>query len=376
MRTICRQALFEDAWTRPLSKIAPEFGLTDVGLRKICSRNGIPTPSRGYWTKVAAGKVFPRPRLGPAISPEREAITIVPTLPVRPQVKAAVERVRSARPAPVEATVEPEIQPSTGMTAAVTKATAVQRAEPQVQIHRLAQRTQTKLASARGTGLVTLQSKRLFKVTATPAQAERVGLILTAIAQGVEAMGWRIEDSDKGFILVPDGEPAELEITERTDRVKHMPTEAEQAALRKHEEARQRAARRREWFSDWDRPRIPEWDRVPNGLLTLNLAKDTYLPNAVRRKFSDNKHQRIERMIDQVIESLAAYAASVKALRERRERERLGAPEGALAAFLERARDWAVELREVISNETLRRKLEHFDLMNDQASIGSWLKVE
>ena len=69
MRTVSRQALFSDVWARPLSTIAPEYGLSDVGLRKICDRADIPTPGRGYWAKVASGKAFPRPQFRPARRP-------------------------------------------------------------------------------------------------------------------------------------------------------------------------------------------------------------------------------------------------------------------------------------------------------------------
>lgn len=61
MRTISREDLFEDSWTRPLSRIAAEFGVSDTALRKMCDRHDIPTPGRGYWAQVASGKSFPRP---------------------------------------------------------------------------------------------------------------------------------------------------------------------------------------------------------------------------------------------------------------------------------------------------------------------------
>lgn len=51
MRVISRKELFEDVWTRPLSVIAPEYGVSDVGLRKNCDRADIPTPGRGIGRK-------------------------------------------------------------------------------------------------------------------------------------------------------------------------------------------------------------------------------------------------------------------------------------------------------------------------------------
>lgn len=63
MTVMSRQPLFEAAWQRPLTEIAAELGVTDVGLRKICDRHDIPTPGRGYWAQVRAkhdGPTFSR----------------------------------------------------------------------------------------------------------------------------------------------------------------------------------------------------------------------------------------------------------------------------------------------------------------------------
>lgn len=39
-----------------MQKLAAEFGLSDVGLAKICKRHKIPRPSRGHWAKIERGK--------------------------------------------------------------------------------------------------------------------------------------------------------------------------------------------------------------------------------------------------------------------------------------------------------------------------------
>jgi len=39
-----------------MSKLAESFGISDVGLSKICDRHRVPTPPRGYWAKNEAGK--------------------------------------------------------------------------------------------------------------------------------------------------------------------------------------------------------------------------------------------------------------------------------------------------------------------------------
>jgi hypothetical protein len=46
-----------------MTHLAKEFGLSDVGLRKICVKYGIPLPQRGYWSRLQFGKQDPRPEL-------------------------------------------------------------------------------------------------------------------------------------------------------------------------------------------------------------------------------------------------------------------------------------------------------------------------
>lgn len=42
-------------WTRPVSTLAEEFGLSPNGLAKICDRLDIPRPPKGYWKKNQVG---------------------------------------------------------------------------------------------------------------------------------------------------------------------------------------------------------------------------------------------------------------------------------------------------------------------------------
>jgi hypothetical protein len=61
--TFERHKLFDEVWSSPISKLAKEYKLSDVGLRKICVTLDIPLPPRGYWQKLAAGKTIPKPPL-------------------------------------------------------------------------------------------------------------------------------------------------------------------------------------------------------------------------------------------------------------------------------------------------------------------------
>ena len=58
-----RVELFDLVWSKPMTRLAKELGLSDVGLRKICVKFGIPLPPRGYWSRLQFGKQDPRPAL-------------------------------------------------------------------------------------------------------------------------------------------------------------------------------------------------------------------------------------------------------------------------------------------------------------------------
>lgn len=51
-----RQDLYDLVWAELVSVVAKRFGISDVGLAKLCRRHDIPLPPRGHWAKVAAGK--------------------------------------------------------------------------------------------------------------------------------------------------------------------------------------------------------------------------------------------------------------------------------------------------------------------------------
>jgi hypothetical protein len=61
-----REELYQKVWDRPVQIVAKDFGMSDVGLAKICRKLFIPLPGRGYWARKAAGKKVPtRPALLP-----------------------------------------------------------------------------------------------------------------------------------------------------------------------------------------------------------------------------------------------------------------------------------------------------------------------
>jgi hypothetical protein len=48
---LTREELYEQVWSEPMRTLAPKYGLSDVGLAKICRKQRVPRPGRGYWRK-------------------------------------------------------------------------------------------------------------------------------------------------------------------------------------------------------------------------------------------------------------------------------------------------------------------------------------
>jgi len=65
LTTISREALYELVWTEPVRTIAQRMGVSDVWLKKCCSKADIPVPDRGYWAKLRADKTVVRQKLPP-----------------------------------------------------------------------------------------------------------------------------------------------------------------------------------------------------------------------------------------------------------------------------------------------------------------------
>lgn len=63
---LTRAELYEKVWATPVRTLAKEFGMSDVGLAKICRKHDIPAPPLGYWRKTETGHKVVRPPLSAA----------------------------------------------------------------------------------------------------------------------------------------------------------------------------------------------------------------------------------------------------------------------------------------------------------------------
>lgn len=61
--TLSREDLYELVWSKPMTELAQDFGLSDVALAKRCRELAVPIPGRGYWARVSAGQTPRQPSL-------------------------------------------------------------------------------------------------------------------------------------------------------------------------------------------------------------------------------------------------------------------------------------------------------------------------
>lgn len=278
---ISREELYERVWTLPLRKLAPEFGISDVGLAKICKRHSIPLPGLGYWTCVQFGKNpkrIPLRSLEEAIESQTE-IVIHPTpangilKDLKSEVAAEPIRVRLSDSEPVS--------------------------------HPFAVRTQKLLShtTKNERGFLIPKNGLVSHISVSEAALPRALRILSGLLRVLEehnfTIRWPKEDGSNLCVIALE-EELSLAISEKVDAVPHTLTEQEVARQKR---------------GQWIYP--PKWDYRLTGNLRLSIEG---APQGIRHSWSDGKEQRLENCLGKFISSLPIVAEARK--REREEHRR------------------------------------------------------
>lgn len=302
---LTREELFNQVWERPMTKVAADYNISDVALKKICNKHRIPVPGRGYWAKKAAGKSVERAYFRAVTDPAVDRVLIhgsaAQNLPEAVKAVKAAAKAREQRPEnKIEVIAVPE------------------------NLHPKVERTGNQLKKAKPSvmGLVVTSSPNLFHLEIGPASVERAIAFLHALVVAAEARGHCLVEGDRALAFGVDGETIDFKIVEQTRCFKHEPTEAERAAIEKWEKRQQR--RHRSWDTvDWTpRPTLPEWDYEPNGQLRVIINEGHHGYDGLRRTFGDGRIQRIETLTNAILEAFVTWSAAIKAKREEDERRR------------------------------------------------------
>ena len=301
---LTREELFKQVWERPMTKVAADYGISDVALKKICDKHRVPVPGRGYWAKKAAGKKVKQAHFRAVSDPNINRVVIYGSAvhSLAPKVKQAMETAKKREK---------------------RKENKVEVTAYSGELHYAVERVGKKLEKAKPDegGIVSVYGQSLFSVHVGANSVSRVITFLNAFVVAAEERGYRPIKGERSLVIQVDGEPLAFSVVEQTRCVKHTPTELELVAVEKWEKRQSR--RTRNWdYIDWTpRPTIPEWDYEPSGKLQVRIDEHSY--DGIRRMFGDGKTQRIEDLINAILVGLATCAAAIKAKREEDERRRI-----------------------------------------------------
>jgi len=172
---LTREELFKQVWERPMTKVAADYGISDVALKKICDKHRIPVPGRGYWAKKAARKAVKHAHFRAVTDPIINRVVIHGS-----PVQDLPEAVKEAREAATSRERRPE-----------NKVEVVAMPDD---LHPKVARTGRKLEKAKPsmTGLVTTSGSDLFDLEVGPDSVGRVIAFLHALVTAAEDRGCRI----------------------------------------------------------------------------------------------------------------------------------------------------------------------------------------
>lgn len=288
-----RETLYEEVWSDPVTVVAARYGLSDVGLAKICKRLQIPLPRRGYWAKLKAGRKAPRAPL-PTLDPRATSSThvIMPSEHEIADRRATKEKAAAVRHRAGDVQVPSELSSPHPLVRAAAK--------------RLKQRDGWPDAK----GLRSAPDE-VLNIEVTKGSLDRALLIADTLIKVLARQGisTSIDAESKATYFDVQGTLVSFTLTEHVSRSSHEMTPAE------------KRARDRYWNSGnlgaglMDYPSIPRYDDHPTGRLTITLGR---WPS---RSWRDTDKSQLESRLEQVIVGLASLAEEVRLGREEKARQ-------------------------------------------------------
>ncbi len=283
---VTRQDLYDRIWSMPVSRACRLYGLSDVGLAKICADWDIPRPPRGYWEKKRHGH------------------------PVRPQKLPPIEQgnpvIFSYRPRPAD---EPEPNPEP--TETERRRAFEKLPENQIAVsdrltdpHPLVARTGTSIRSARpdDVGIARPEARKCLDLAVSPGLIDRSLRILDALLKALESRGLAVSVTGSDQVRTQVrvlGEDIGFQLYEEAMRQERLPTPHEIA---------------------WElrfRPDRKFYTTVPSGRLVLRITNGAGL----QRCWTDRSDRWVEQFLNSFVVGVFRAAESIKQQRNKAARE-------------------------------------------------------
>jgi hypothetical protein len=297
-----RAALYAFVWEKPVTHVAKDFGISDVAIRKICIKHGIPTPPLGYWAKLKHGKKVARQPLPPLKRGQSDTIR----LEIKPK-KVMPADVAWAIQMSKEEKVRPEAQVS------------VPDARPP-DLHPLAVACEKKLGKAKPNkeGFLTIGGAGVLAVQIGPASIERSILLIHALLSAAADRGYVLSTAGECRILV-DEQPLAVRIYESKDKAAHVPTIAEIERQTKENEWRSRHK-----YPESTRKVYRSWNYFPSGRLILEIFdphQQRWRADPIVGRWRDRSTRRLENQLGDAIAALKVGAVTARHQRAKENEE-------------------------------------------------------
>lgn len=347
---LTRQDLYELAWSKPLTELAKDFGISDVALAKRCRKLRVPVPGRGYWARVDAGQAPRRPALPEYETLWRERQMLTVQAPPKTPPSSSLEET-TEEPGGVAGHTDldsPSVIPSTDL---LTATAAVRRTAVACKHSR-----RKELPFGRGE-----KSGPILELHVSSGVLDRALLFADTLLRTAESLGWTLVGPSESGVdsgadshsrscdpqsitsqtatpalgqLLVAGERITFHIEERVQEEPRNPTAAELA--REKREYRYRA------------PRV---SLSPTGALRL-VRTDSSAWSARRKTWYDHRGRTIEGQIPQILQAFYDLALEIKARRAEAERRRRQQEEEArLQRELEERQEANANLIEILETQ-------------------------
>jgi hypothetical protein len=274
---IFRGKLYDEVWAEPMTSLAVKYGISDVGLRKICKKMQIPLPPQGYHLRKS--KQQKQPLKVCSEVPQEYNIHISIPGPTKIQSEDFIPEVAFEKRTENRIRVPAKLVRPHHITLLVSR--AMEKQEPD------------------SYGRIGLQA-----VSISPSSTTRVLRLIDAFIKALEKRpSLRVlqRENTRDIQIEVLGERISIQFFEQAKRKIHEPTSEEQ--------------KRKEWWP------IPKYDFFPSGELEVRAVR-TY-PEVLfrengRRRLEDNLNQVVIRLIEFVLREKENRLQKEKDFEERR----------------------------------------------------------
>ncbi len=279
--TMTREELYNAVWTAPMSRLAEDYGISGNGLAKICDREDIPYPPRGYWAKHAVGKEPKRTPLPKSSS--AHSITIRPT---------------PSPPPPIELPLEVKQQADEARASEAALAVPERLLRPHAVIASWLAEHEEKKRRARSER--DPWRRDLYSPSEFTEMDRRKHRILDALFKAIERQGGKVKQEERGVLFAEVlGEKVEFQVREKLKQERRPLTD---------DERRWRSSGANGWKKEL----------VPTGRLIFEI-KTWQWPRGLPSQWLESEKQPMEGMLPDILATFVA--AGPLLVQQRKDRE-------------------------------------------------------